>query len=402
MIILGHAVLEIYQAFLAPLLPFLIDKLQLSLAMAGLLASIQTVTGAILQPLFGVYIDRSAVTRFLVLGPLVAAVAGSLLGLAPSFLMAAILMALGGLACAAYHPEATSAVHHATRRGRGLAMSIFMAGGTLGWAIGPILILWLVERLGLGGSYLAVIPGLLLIGVIWRFGPRRIDGAAPGNGNGHPNGNRNGNGSGGEAAGSRGFPLADLRANALPLVMLWLVVVLNGAVNQSFMTFLPVFWKTNGMRAMTTGVWLSAMAICGAVGGVVIAILSDRLGRRVILASILALAAPLFLLYFSSTGVLSWLGLLGGWFILGGVSPIIVVTGQELNKSGAAMTAGLMMGFGWAGGGLLVTAVGALADRIGTGPALRSLLVLPVAAAALAYLLPKPARSRVPAEGQAA
>ena len=380
-VILSHLVLEIYQAFLSPLLPSLINKLGLTLVLAGLLATILNVSGAILQPLFGAYVDRSPLARFIMWGPLVGVAAASLLGLAPNFLVAAVLMVLSGLACAAYHPEATAAVHHATNRGRGLAMSLYMAGGTLGWAIGPLFILAIVNRLGLEYSYLAMIPGVLATAYIWRAGPRRIDNPL------------NGNGSTGAAdhgvTPKSHFRLADLKVNGRALFTLWLIVVLNGTVTQSFATFLPVYWTENGIPSMMTGVWLMIMSLCSASGGILIAMLSDRLGRRGVLAAGLILAAPFLLLFFAFQGTLSWLGLFAGWFILGGVSPITVVTGQELNKSGAAMTAGLMMGFGWAGGGLMVTAVGALADHIGTGPALRSLLVLPVAAAALAYLMPK-------------
>src|SRR2546426_12415074 len=65
----AHFVNDFYVAFLAPLLPLVVAKFNLSLALAGLLATVLTTSAAMAQPLFGIIADRVDRRVFLVPGP---------------------------------------------------------------------------------------------------------------------------------------------------------------------------------------------------------------------------------------------------------------------------------------------------------------------------------------------
>src|SRR2546426_12569382 len=54
----AHFVNDFYVAFLAPLLPLVVAKFNLSLALAGLLATVLTTSGAMTQPFFGIMAAR--------------------------------------------------------------------------------------------------------------------------------------------------------------------------------------------------------------------------------------------------------------------------------------------------------------------------------------------------------
>ena len=54
----GHFINDAYSNFLGPLLPFLIPKLNLSIAEAGWLAAILVISSSFAQPLYGYISDR--------------------------------------------------------------------------------------------------------------------------------------------------------------------------------------------------------------------------------------------------------------------------------------------------------------------------------------------------------
>src|SRR2546427_8861931 len=54
----AHFLNDFYVAFLAPLLPLVVAKFNLSLALAGLLATVLATSAAVTQPLFGIMADR--------------------------------------------------------------------------------------------------------------------------------------------------------------------------------------------------------------------------------------------------------------------------------------------------------------------------------------------------------
>lgn len=62
-----------------------------------------------------------------------------------------ILAVVSGIGIAAYHPEAARLVNFAAGTKKGTAMSLFGVGGTMGFAIGPLLITTALLQWGLKG-----------------------------------------------------------------------------------------------------------------------------------------------------------------------------------------------------------------------------------------------------------
>ena len=77
-----HFIHDIYSAFLAPLLPLLIDKLGMSLTQAGFLSTAMQLPH-LLNPFIGRLADRINVRYFVILAPVTTAVPMSLIGVAP-------------------------------------------------------------------------------------------------------------------------------------------------------------------------------------------------------------------------------------------------------------------------------------------------------------------------------
>ena len=93
-LVMGHFVTDLYPAFLAPLLPLLIDKFQISLTSASLLAMVLALSTSLTQPFFGFLFDKIDGRRIMIFGPAVGGLSMSLIGLAPHYSFLIVLLIL--------------------------------------------------------------------------------------------------------------------------------------------------------------------------------------------------------------------------------------------------------------------------------------------------------------------
>jgi hypothetical protein len=106
----GHATVDSYAAFLAPLWPLLMVRFDLSLAAVGVLISVVGLSGAAVQPLYGFIADRSERRTFLIWGPVLAAVFTCMIGWAPTRVAFVACLIMAHVGINAYHPQAAATV----------------------------------------------------------------------------------------------------------------------------------------------------------------------------------------------------------------------------------------------------------------------------------------------------
>jgi len=355
----GHGLNDSYGAFLSALLPILIGRFGISLALAGLLSSVRMSVASFGQLPLGAMADRTGARWLVLLGPALTCAAMSLLGILPTYGAVAVALLVSGIGTAAFHPAAASLVSGGDGR-RGIAMALFSAGGTLGSALGPLLIAAVVGTLGLSFTPLLLLPAGALLVLLFRVLPRD----------------------------ARPAPRGRLRLrhhpNAGQLGRLWGIGVLREFVSASYVTFLAVLWTGRGASLTVAGLALTVYALSGAVGDLVGGRLSDRFGRkRVILGSVVG-AMPFFYLFLLTDGILSFVFLaLSGALLIASI-PVSVVFGQELVPEQRGLVSGVLMGMAWGVGALLMALVGYLGDVLGLEIALGILTVLLIPAAVLA------------------
>jgi FSR family fosmidomycin resistance protein-like MFS transporter len=364
---LGHLTIDAYSSFFSPLLPLLVRRFGLSLTMVGALVGLASVSSSFGQPLFGLVSDRMRRPWLVAFGPLVAAVFMSAIGLAPSYGALVALLMCGGVGVAMFHPQAAALAGEDTPR-RALAMSIFVTGGTLGFALGPLLAVGTVQTFGLAHTWVAVVPGIVMSALL---APRLLRGGAH------------------EARPLRArAPLRELRPVAWPLGLLYAIVVSRSAVSFGFMTFLSLHLTSHGFSIPRAGTMVSLYLALGAMGGFLGGWLADRWGgRRVVLLSFVG-AMPLYLGYLFLPVVPGLICLMLGSFVLQSSLPVNVVLGQELSPRHSSTISSLLMGAAWGVGALLVGPVGALADAHGLHAGLLALSALLACGLVFAVLLP--------------
>src|SRR3989454_2297001 len=156
----AHFLNDFHVAFLAPLLPLVVVKFNLSLALAGLLATVLTPSAALSHPVFGIVADRLSRRIFVMLGPALTVLAMGLMGLAPTYASLLALLLIAGTGTASFHPQGASTAGEASGDRRGTELSLFVAGGGLGYSLGALLVVLGVAARGVGATRLGALPRL--------------------------------------------------------------------------------------------------------------------------------------------------------------------------------------------------------------------------------------------------
>ncbi|WP_069744482.1 MFS transporter [Streptomyces sp. EN23] len=155
----GHACVDVYQGCVAALVPFFIAERAYSLAVASGIVLAASLLSSVAQPVFGVLTDRWAMPWLLPVSTLLGGVGIALSGLSGSYPLTLAFVALSGIGVAAYHPE-SARVARVAARGSHRAMGWFSTGGTIGFALAPLMVAAVVATGGLRWTPLLVLPAL--------------------------------------------------------------------------------------------------------------------------------------------------------------------------------------------------------------------------------------------------
>ena len=361
-----HFIVDGYGNIYAPLLPLLIPHLNMSLATAGVLQMCFQMSNSVAQLGFGHVADRWRPRVLVIAGPIVTVSILSLMGLATNVWTLGLILVLGGLGGAAFHPPAAALVHRLGGTRKAWAMSFHITAGSLGFSLGPLVFAPFADRYGLHWLPLLMVPALVILAFRLPKIPR-IETLQ-------------------EHRESGGFRA--LRPYAKPLTLLYMIVVVRTLASLSFATFMPVMLTRRGMSVGEAGTAVAVYLFATSAGGFLGGPLADRWGaRRMIMGSLIA-SVP-FLAMAPTFDGWAFVGLVSvGGFLLQSTLPVNVTFGQMIAPISAATVSSLMMGFGWGTAGLSVPFVGLLADRVGIERARITMAFMPLGAAMLAMPLP--------------
>ena len=367
----GHLFTDLNQGAVAALLPFLVSERGLSLAAAGALVFAATVSSSLIQPLFGIFSDRSPIPALMPLGVLLAGVGMALVGVAPSYPLIFASVVLSGVGVAAFHPEAARFANYVSGSRRARGMSFFSVGGNAGFALGPVVATPLVLIFGLPGVLFLALPAVIMAGVMFAETPRMLRLA--------PEAAEGGTQTGAEAGGE----------SWAPFVVMIGVVVVRSFVYFGLVAFVASYYeRVLGASAALGNVALTVMLASGAVGTLLMGPLADRLGRKAVLAGSMLTLPPL-ILAFTFAGPyagMAVLALVGATTV--GTFGVTVVMGQEYLPGRIGLAAGITMGLSIGLGGIGAPLLGLLADAGGLRTTMLAIAALPVLGLVLALILP--------------
>lgn len=343
----AHFSHDLYSSLLGPLIAAVQEKLALSLFVASLMVPAQQMP-SVLQPFIGVLADRTSKRWFVVLAPGVAGISTSSIGLAPHIGIVLTMLLVSGLASAAFHTPAVALVGEYGGKKMGQAMAIFMAGGELSRAIGPLMLTGAIALFTLEGTWVLMVFGISSSILLYFTLDTRASDAA-------------------ERAKTK-VPIKPLiRARRKILLSLLGYSAVKNLASAPFAIFLIVYLKDRGHGDWYANFSLSVLFVAGIVGGFIGGTISDRYGRRSVMMVTAILTAPLYYAYLlvADGVVLAFAILALAGVISMATRPIQLALAQEVMPEARGPMAGVMLAFGFVSMSLIAIAFGALSDAIG-------------------------------------
>ena len=365
LITLGHSLTHWYPATFYLLLPIIGNELGLSFSQIGLIMTCQYLAGAVANVPGGVLVDTvgrkgllMAISLFWVGFPYL------LMSFTHSYLMLLACVAMVGVGNSLWHPTAIPTLARRYPERKGLVLSLHGMGGNAGDAVAPLVIGALLAVLTWREVVvLNVMPGLLIsllllvmLGTL-KLGRKQAapsdtiaDDAA-------------------QSLADYGRGLRELLRNR-SLVLLSTSSAFRSMTQNALLTFLPLFLaREMGYSPFLIGASMFVLQAAGLVASPVAGHLSDRLGRRTILMTSMAMTAAVLLfmaLAGKSQAFVAFIAVLG--FFLYAIRPVIqawLIESTPRNMGGSSI--GILFGAQSLGASVAPLIGGLIADQYGLG-----------------------------------
>lgn len=219
-----------------------------------------------------------------------------------------------------------------------------MTGGELARTVGPIIIIGAISLLGLEGYYPVMVVGILA-SVLMYYKFRDM----PVTVNPH-------------STPSIRKTCVEMKGLLVPLSC---IVFIRGFMHACFTAFLPLYIMTKSGNLWLAGISLSVFEAAGVVGILTVGGLSDRLGRKQLLAFCLIVAPISLLLFTVTSGWLQLVVLLVTGFSLLSTTPVMLAMVQEYSVNGSSAANGVYMMVSFLARSAVVVLVGFVADMVG-------------------------------------
>jgi FSR family fosmidomycin resistance protein-like MFS transporter len=365
----AHGAHDTYFSYLPTILPLLIQNLALSTTQAGWLTVFSQVPN-LLQPVIGHLADRKNMKALVILAPTFSGILITMVGIAPSFGFAALLLLLAGFSTAGFHAIAPAMVSARSGHKVGRGMGFFMVGGELGFGIGPLVVVAAISALTLRGLPWLMSLGMLASFILY-FRLRNVSTERPARAT---------------AGLSAWQALMQMRGLVLPIMA---ITFITGFLIANIVTYLPTFMSREGAAFALAGISLSLVELGGTLGVFLMGLVSDRLGQRNIalwgtLVSVIFSLGFLFL-----HGWVQMLMLIGVGFSAFIANPAFLAMIQTRFTENRSLANGVYMSSSFILRSIAVVIVGMLADRFGMRPVFLGSTLAALAAVPIILVLPK-------------
>lgn len=370
---LGHGVVDSYSGFINPILPFIVANIGSTLGAATCALSVSQLFSSMMQPFFGFIADKWRKRFFIFWGLILASVFMSLTGLVQNIWQLALCLVVGGLGVGFYHPQATGFAARFSGKNLAKNMSIFIAAGTIGFSIGPIISSSITNIFGVTKLPFAMVWGLIFAFFVFVCVPKVS----------HIK----------EEKHNVSFKtaLSDIFKNNTVRILI-MVSALKSLVTSSFSILLPFYWKELGYNAFQIGVAVFVFLTVGALGTYLSSKYEKVIGYKnvfytsLIVPFFLTIAFVSFVKYSSFVSFVIYV--LTGFVTMLSVS-INMVMAQKTMPQYKSMISGFIGGFSWGVVGVMLPLIGFVAEKIGIINTLLIISFIPVVLSYFVKFLPE-------------
>jgi FSR family fosmidomycin resistance protein-like MFS transporter len=352
---LAHMAVEVYNGMLSVMWPLFVSRFGLAFSALGLLNMVFRGAMTLPQIGFAALADKVGSRWVAIAGLLCMAVGMSLVGLAPTVAILAVLLFIAPLGSAAFHPAGTAHMSRAMPYRRATAVAMFMIGGSVGIALGPVMAAQIYGRLGLAASPLFLPVGLIVALLMFVF----IRADRP------PTAQRR---------------LTDQPNAPIPTAVYFLMAI---AISQAWLetgvqSYLTTLLTGRGDSLVWASQALFSYSAAAAAGIFLGGYLADRVPRWSVIIVSLAVSLPFYagLVLLDNQWLL--LAAAGLGFSSSMAHPVTVAYAQEMMPTRTSLASALTMGISWVLGTVGIVLTGLLADQIGLQQSLLLNTALPV------------------------
>ncbi|WP_417378562.1 MFS transporter [Gimesia sp.] len=299
--------------------------------------TIHALASSLAQPVFGYIRDRYPIKSILWLGPLLGAVMMPLVGPANSVFFLCVALLLGGIGIGSFHPEAAVVAGSLIPERRTRSLSLFMFGGAMGLALGPIICGAIVSSWGLSSVWILapLYAGLILL--LYRIGkpPASLF-------------ERDRN--------KKAQSLSQMLEGRVPLaIFLFMVCSLRLVPNMAMDKLISFILKDQNVSAFQIGL-IQSVFLFSASAGMLLMAFRFKSGHEKLFMIVCPLLGIPLMLVLGWEGCPTWLMtllLIPSGLILWGTSPAMVSYSHQLFPKGGGMASAITMGMAWGGGGMI-------------------------------------------------
>jgi len=363
----AHLSHDIYSSFLAPILPLLITKLDMSLFMSAFLDIARRIP-SLFNPFFGLIAEKTGVKYFVILTPAITAISMSLIGLASSYSMIFILLFVAGISAALFHIPSPTMIKEASGDKTGTGMSFFMVGGELARTIGPLIVTAGISLWGLEGIYklmpLGIVASLILYIKLKDFDTKRAL----------------------KKPNEKGDTKKVLKKYFPFFMVTGSFIMFQSGMKSTLTLYLPVYLVHHGESLWYAGISLSLLQFFGVLGTFISGNISDKIGRQntLIISSIGSAISMGLFIYTSNIFLLSIIGL-----FLFASGPVLMASVQDTDSNMPTFMNSVYMSINFGVSAIIVFLVGICGDAYGLDLTYIIFNIIAIGCIPMAFLLTK-------------
>lgn len=366
---IGHFINDFYMNLIPPILFLFVYMLELSLSQQAFIAFVITSSGSFAQPVIGYFVDKHGKPYLLILSLIWISFWMSVSGIVTNYYLLVVVVGLGALASALFHPLGSAVVVKLANKSRGTSLSVFMTIGGFAASVSPMIAIPVVKAYGLNVLVLFMIPGILSAIFMYFAQVHKVEITQEQTEDK-------------EIHGKFDF------ISAKWIAVLVFIASSKVLIRSFLITFGVQIMLLKQIDIKIAGVVLSVYLLTNSFGTILGGLLNDRIGSKKVLllfnfAAFLSMTSIVL-----TTGIPMVMGFSFMGLALSGSSTANIVMAYELMPKNLNVATGLIMGLSGGLGGLVMLLFGKIADLHGLLVSTSYLIIPLIMTVLISILLP--------------
>ena len=356
----SHFVNDIFTGMLNPIMPFIAAKIGISMAIATIVLTVSHIFSSLMQPVFGFLADSIHKRSFVFWGLIMSSCFIPLAGVANHFVPLILVIMVGSLGSSFFHPQALGFTSNFSQNlNTSKAMAIFLAVGTIGYSCGPIISAGITQFLGMDKMPFMSVIGVTCAILMFKFLPK----VSVSN----------------EKLLNFKTAFKSILSNR-KLNILNIIAMLKTMVHSACFILLPFLWKGIGHKPIYIGVALFMFIFIGAFGSMLSSKFEKLVGTVNVFYTSMVFTLPLMILFvitYEKFPILSLVIFVIMGFVTMLATPITMLMAQDVLPEYKSIISGFINGFSWGVVGIVMSAMGFVAENLGITNVLIGVSVIP-------------------------